>query len=289
MTPSCFELIVNCELPSVVFIALGREKMRHHHMKMWRDKVKYFANVYGPTETNLWCTSTQLNDRPGYISESNIGFPLPYVKYYVLDSHRQPVPVGVVGELYIAGTGVGRGYISRPDLTRRAFVMDPYRSDNYYHIFRTGDLVKLLPDGSIFFIGQNDGQMKFKGGHVALGEVEMALRSVNPCITRAVVLEYKGGLVGFVTPMSVNGYAAKTAVSEELPLYMVPTVILSMDSIPTTFSGKTDWRALLNLLYQNKGAHNSGVPDSSPGLQVVTNYSQESGFSWKTISRSVSL
>ncbi len=90
------------------------------------------------------------------------------------EKHHQPVLVGVMGELYIGGEGVGRGYLNRPDLTRKAFIKDPFSSGDSSCIYKTGDMVKLLPDGSIFFIRRNDGQIKIRGQRVELGEVEVA-------------------------------------------------------------------------------------------------------------------
>ncbi len=124
-----------------------------------------------------------------------------------------------------------------------------------------------------FFIGWNDGQIKTRGQRVGLGEVEveMALRSVNSYITRAVVLVHEQSLVGFVTPGSVDGSAVKAGVSKVLPQYMVPSVVLSLDFIPITLSGKADRHAFLNLLAENKTAHRSDGIYSSHGQHVVPN------------------
>ncbi|MCP4128707.1 MAG: amino acid adenylation domain-containing protein, partial [Gammaproteobacteria bacterium] len=200
-----------------------------------------------------------------------IGFPLPYVTYYVLDAHLQPVPVGVIGELYIGGGGVGRGYLNHPDLTRKAFIKNPFSSDEESHVYKTGDMVKLLPDGSIFFIGRKDGQVKIRGQRVEVGEVQVALQAVNSSITQAVVLMHEESLVGFVTPGSVDGSAVKTSVSEVLPPYMVPSVVLSVDFIPTALFGKADWHALLSLVVENRTVHRGGGSRSSHGKHMTPN------------------
>ncbi len=271
MTPSLFELVVKCDLPSVVSIALGGERVLQYQLVIWREKVKHFVIVYGPTEASIWCTALEFDDSTEHASSNIIGFPLPYVTYYVLDAHLQPLPVGVIGELYIGGDGVGRGYLNRPELTRKAFIKNPFSSNEGSRMYKTGDMVKLLPDGSIFFIGRNDGQVKIRGQRVELGEVEVALQSVNSSVTRAVVLTHEQNLVGFVTPGSVDGSAVKTIVSKVLPSYMVPSVVLSVDFIPITLSGKADWHALLGLLDENKTAHRSGGIRSSPGQHMVPN------------------
>ncbi len=226
MTPSLFELVVNCELPSVVNIVLGGERVLQHQVEGWRDRVKHFVVAYGPTETTISCTVMEFDNDTEHASSNIIGFSLPYVIYYVLDTHLQPLPVGVMGGLYIGGEGVGRGYLNRPDITRKAFIKNPFRSGDDSRIYKTGDMVKLLPDGSIFFIGRNDGQVKIRGQRVELGEVEMALRSVNSYITWAVVLVHEQNLVAFVTPGSVDVSAVKVGVSKVLPPYMIPSAVL---------------------------------------------------------------
>ncbi|MCP4318485.1 MAG: amino acid adenylation domain-containing protein, partial [Hyphomicrobiales bacterium] len=221
--------------------------MLQHQLEMWRDKVQHFVIGYGPTETDM-CTAMEFNSSVEHRSSNIIGCPLPNVTYYVLDTHLQPVPVGVIGELYIGGDSVARGYLNLPGLSRRAFIKNPFSPDGGDRMYKTGDMVKLLPDGSIFFIGRKDGQVKIRGNRGELGEVEAALRSVNSSVTRAVVLVHEQSLVGFVTPVSVDTSALKTGVSKVLPHYMVPSVVLSMDFIPTTLSGKVDQHALLTLL-----------------------------------------
>ncbi len=270
MTPSPFELIVNCDFSSLVCITLGGECVLQHQLEIWRDKVKHFVIAYGPTETD-WCTALEFVDSIEHASSNIIGFPLPYVTYYVLDTHLQLLPVCMIGELYIGGDGVGRGYLNRPDLTRKAFIKNPFSSDEGSHIYKTGDMVKLLSDGSILFIGREDDQVKIRGQRVELGEVEVALRSVNSSVTRAVVLVHEQTLLGFVTPGSVDGSAVKTHASKVLPPYMVPSVVLSVDFIPITLSGKADQHALLTLLAESRAAHRSGGIRNSPGQRTVPN------------------
>eukprot|EP01084_Bolivina_argentea_P085643 154808_1 len=138
MTPSFFELVVNCDLPSVVCITLGGECLLQYQLEMWRDNVKHFVNVYGPTEASIWCTGMEFDDNTEHASSNTIGHPFPNVTYYVLDTHLQLVPVGVVGELYIGGDGVGRGYLNRPDLTRKAFIKNPFSSNDGSRIYKKG-------------------------------------------------------------------------------------------------------------------------------------------------------
>ncbi len=267
MTPSIFELIVECDFPTLVCITLAGEHVLQHQLKIWQDKVQHFVIGYGPTETDM-CTAMEFNSSVEHRSSSIIGRPLPNVTYYVLDTHMQPVPVGVVGELYIGGDCVARGYLNRADLTRKTFIKNPFISDHGSRIYKTGDMVKLLANGFIYIIGRKDGQVKIRGHRVELGEVEATLQSVNSCIIRAVVLVDDKSLVGFVTPGSVDASAVKNDASKVLPSYMVPSVVLSVDFIPITLSGKVDRNALLHLLIKSKSAHrNGGI--SSPLVQHV--------------------
>ncbi|MCP3666965.1 MAG: AMP-binding protein [Gammaproteobacteria bacterium] len=270
MTPSLFDVVVSCDLPSLVCVILAGERVPQHQLEIWRDKVKHCFIAYGNTET-VWATTMDFSNCAKCPSSNIIGFPLPHISCYVLDKYQQLVPVGVIGELCIGGDGVGRGYLNRPNITRKAFIKNPFSSDDRNRIYKTGDMVKLLPDGSIFYIGRNDGQVKIRGQRVELGEVEMALRSVNSYITRAVVLVHEQNLVAFVTPGSVGGSAVKTGVSKVLPPYMVPSVVLSMDSIPTTLSGKADHHTLLSLLVESKAAYISGGIYSSHEEHMVPN------------------
>ncbi len=227
---------------------------------------------YGPTETTVAALALEFDDSTEHATSNIIGFPFPNITYYVLDKHMQPVPVGVMGELYIGGHGVGRGYLNRPDLTRKAFIKNPFSSNDGSRIYRTGDMVKHLHDGSIFFIGRKDRQVKIRGHRVELGEVEAALQSVNSHVIRAVVLVDDQSLVGFVTPGNVDSSTVRASISKVLPDYMIPSVVLAVDFIPTTFSGKADHHALLSLLAESNASHRRGGGSGSsgrPGQHVV--------------------
>ncbi len=270
MTPSLFDVVVSCDLPSLVCVILAGERVPQHQLEIWWDKVKHCFIAYGNTET-VWATAMDFSDCAKCPYSNIIGSPLPHISCYVLDKYQQLVPVGVIGELCIGGDGVGRGYLNRPDITRKAFIKNPFSSDGGNWIYKTGDMAKLLNDGSIFLIGRNDGQVKIRGQRVELGEVEMALRSVNSSVTRALVLVHEHSLVGFVTPGNVDSSVLKTGVAKVLPPYMVPSVVLSMDFIPITLSGKADQHALFSLLANRKAAHISGGIYSSHEEHMVPN------------------
>ncbi|WP_457784530.1 amino acid adenylation domain-containing protein, partial [Streptomyces olivaceus] len=201
------------------------------------------ANIYGPTEatvyTTYWHTDTDTATTPP------IGRPIDNVSTYVLDDGLSPVPVGVAGELYIAGAGLARGYLNRPDLTAERFVADPY-GDPGSRMYRTGDLVRWNTNGEIEYLGRIDDQVKVRGFRIELGEVESVLAS-HPDVDQAavVVREDRGDkrLVGYVVS-TADPQALRAYVSEAVPEYMVPSAIVLLDGLPLSPNGKLDRRAL---------------------------------------------
>ncbi len=209
-----------------------------------------FQNLYGPTETTL--NATQFACHPG-IKAVYMGRPVDNTKVYILDAARQPMPVGVIGELYIGGVQVARGYLNRPELTAERFVANPFatpedQAKGYDRLYKTGDLVRWLPDGNLEYIGRNDFQVKIRGYRIELGEIESDLRDY-PTIKRSVVTvhEREG------TKSLVAYYVAEKPISEDrlikhlvtkLPDYMIPNAFVYLESLPLTSSGKLDRRAL---------------------------------------------
>lgn len=208
-------------------------------------------NLYGPTEAAI--DVTHFHCRRG---ESGplvpIGRPIANIATHLLDAHRQPVPVGVPGELYLGGVGVARGYLNRPDATAASFVADPFETDPTRLLYRTGDLTRYLPDGNIEYLGRLDYQVKIHGFRVEPGEVEAALAKHPAVAENAVVAGTDGHgttrLVAHIVP--ANGVAPSTAelrrfLLELLPAAMVPAVFEMTDTLPLTSSGKVDRRALM--------------------------------------------
>ncbi|MEU8894201.1 amino acid adenylation domain-containing protein, partial [Streptomyces sp. NPDC048442] len=209
-------------------------------------------NVYGPTETTV--SAVQHRVAPGEVLAEGtavpIGRPLPHTQAYVLDRRMQPVPAGVTGELYLAGTGVARGYLGRRALTAERFVADPFGPAGS-RMYRTGDLVRWTTGGTLEFVGRTDDQVKVRGHRIELGEAEAALAAA-PGVAQAVVTvrEDTPGdrrLVGYAVPLdgvTLDVQAVRRQLAAVLPEYMVPSAVVALDALPRTPNGKTDRKAL---------------------------------------------
>ncbi len=196
-------------------------------------------NHYGPTESTVVATAGRVD--PAGERVPDIGRPIANTRVTILDRALQPVPVGVHGELCIAGEGLARGYRNRPELTAEKFVPDPFSEGRLY---RTGDLARWLPSGDIEFLGRIDHQVKIRGFRIELGEIEAALGR-HPAVLEAAVLERDGRLAAFVSLAREAGRDDLRAwLAERLPDYMVPASWMALEALPTTTSGKVDRRAL---------------------------------------------
>ncbi|SFB44018.1 amino acid adenylation domain-containing protein [Amycolatopsis marina] len=204
-------------------------------------------NLYGPTEAAIdvtaWhCTAQALAEATAV----PIGSPIQNIRVYVLDPHGSPCPVGVAGELHIAGVGLAKGYHQRPELTAAKFVPDPFGGGGA-KMYRTGDLARWRPDGTIDFLGRLDHQVKLRGLRIELGEIESALRE-QPGVRDATVIvrEDTPGdkrLVGYLAG-EADPAALRTALKQTLPDYMVPPSFVVLDELPLTPNGKLDRKAL---------------------------------------------
>ena len=208
------------------------------------------VNHYGPTEATVVTTGGVVEDESLADTVPSIGRPISDVCVYVLDERLRPTAPGVAGQLYVAGSGLARGYLARPALTAAAFVPDPFSGEAGARLYRTGDLGRWLTDGRLEFLGRADEQVKIRGFRVELGEIEHALAR-HPKV-RATVVTMQGEasaakrLTAYVVPESVELGASELRrfLSESLPEYMIPARFVWLDALPLTPNGKVDRRAL---------------------------------------------
>ncbi len=249
-TPSTWRLLLEAgwQGEAEFKILCGGEALSGDLAERLRRRGKLW-NCYGPTETTIWSTMHRVD---GVGVNVPIGRPLANTQLYILDGAMQPVPVGVVGELYIGGAGVARGYVNRPDLTAERFIASPFSGAAGARIYRTGDLARYKADGTVEYLGRMDTQVKLRGCRIELGEIESLIRRHPAVADAAVVARASGGegeteLVAYVVPRDGETLAENDLpgyLSAKLPGIMVPAVFKSLPALPLTANGKVDRRAL---------------------------------------------
>ncbi|WP_051871245.1 non-ribosomal peptide synthetase [Streptomyces sclerotialus] len=254
LPPALLPLLDQSRLPDLRLVSVGGEAFPGRLVAEWTQGERRFVNGYGPTEATVAVT---LMDCTGsYDRNPPIGRPMPGHQAFVLDARLRPVPPGVPGELCVAGPGVARGYLGRPELTAERFVDNPFADGpETARLYRTGDLVRWLPGGNLDFLGRTDRQLKLRGHRIEPGEVEAVLTG-HPSVQQAVAVDRPaaGGermLVAYVTVEQVGAYASEVADAEgvrayaaaRLPGYMVPVVVV-LPELPLTPHGKVDTAAL---------------------------------------------
>ncbi|MBO3751473.1 amino acid adenylation domain-containing protein, partial [Streptosporangiaceae bacterium NEAU-GS5] len=253
-TPSAFYQFAAADdgrslaLRYVIFAGEALEPARLADWRARRPRTPELVNMYGITETTVHVTHLVLP--PGDLHGSPIGRNIPDLRVYVLDDGLQPTPAGAVGEMYVAGDGLARGYLGRPGLTAGRFVADPYGPAGS-RMYRSGDLARRRTDGTLDFVGRADDQVKVRGFRIELGEVASAFELHGSVAQAAVVVrEDRPGdkrLVAYVVPASGGGVDTREAaefVRGRLPGYMVPAAVVALDALPLTPNGKLDRRAL---------------------------------------------
>ncbi|HYP83449.1 non-ribosomal peptide synthetase [Variovorax sp.] len=262
-TPSAFRQLMAAQaeadpaarhrLRTVIF---GGEKLEPALLKPWFQRAANadtrLVNMYGITETTVHVTYRPLNASDAdQIGTSPIGERIPDLQIHVLDAHRQPVPIGVVGELYVGGAGVARGYLNRPELNAERFIPDPFSGRPGARLYKTGDLGRYLGDGSLEYLGRNDFQVKIRGFRIELGEIEARLAACEGVSEVAVIAreDVPGDvrLVGYVSAKAgatLSPATLRKTLGASLPDYMVPAAILLLPKLPLNASGKLDRKAL---------------------------------------------
>ncbi|KAF9353703.1 hypothetical protein BGX26_008545, partial [Mortierella sp. AD094] len=235
------------------YIILVGEAIEPTILKSWYAKrlgnLPEVINMYGPTETTVYSAYRVLKAQDCNSSVCPIGVRIPDLIFYVLDIHGQPVPLGAIGELCIGGAGVTRGYLNRPELTSERFPSDPFSNTDGARMYKTGDLVRYLPDRDMIFLGRNDHQVKIRGYRIELGEIEARLVD-HPAVREVVVLAVGEGsskrLVAYIVTEPTEGlaYTLRSHISSKLPEYMIPAAFVRLDKLPLTSNGKLDRRAL---------------------------------------------
>ena len=209
-----------------------------------RTKVERVLNLYGPSEDTTYTTWGVMERGPE--RGVTIGRPIANTQIYLLDEQMRPVPVGVIGELYIGGEGLARGYLGRPGLTAEKFVANPFSTRPGARLYRTGDMARYLPDGRIDFLGRADHQVKIRGFRIELGEIEAALHQ-HPRVRQSVVTVREAApgdkrLVAYIVNAGepVTADELRSFVKQKLPAYMVPQAFVALAELPLTPNGKID-------------------------------------------------
>lgn len=209
------------------------------------------VHVYGPTESTTFATAHLIDSMPAKSATTiPIGHAISNTQTYVLDKYQQPVPIGVPGELYLGGDGLARGYLNRPELTNEKFVPKPWNK-NGVRLYKTGDVVRYRPDGSIEFVGRKDNQVKIRGFRIELGEIEAALAehpAVDECAVNVTTDEFGDKrLAVYFSPARETGTTIpelREFLKHKLPDYMVPSAFVPLISLPLNANGKVDRAAL---------------------------------------------
>ncbi|RXJ49670.1 amino acid adenylation domain-containing protein [Gelidibacter gilvus] len=270
-TPSAFiNLMESATQPGLRlklrYIIFGGEALFPKHLEKWYNQYPNikFINMYGITETTVHVTYKEIDK---YVIEhniSNIGNAISTLSTYILDEFGKPEPIGVVGELYVAGKGLARGYLNRPELTAEKFVANPFIVGE--RMYRSGDLAKWLPNGEIEIIGRIDDQVKIRGYRIEIKEIEVALNSL-PNIKRSVVvtsnhLAGELSLVAYLQPINkeVDFDTVRNQLAQIMPKFQIPSTFMWVDNFPLTTNGKIDKKNLPSPEYIRQ--------DSSTDLKV---------------------
>ncbi|AYZ36368.1 amino acid adenylation domain-containing protein [Chryseobacterium indologenes] len=306
-TPSAFYVLqeyisLNPVSLQVRYVIFGGEALHPMRLKAWH---KIFPsckliNMYGITETTVHVTYQEITEKEMNGSGSIIGKPIPTLRAYILDKDLQPVPVGVPGELCIAGEGVATGYLNREELTAERFVKDPFSKNEYEKLYRAGDLGKWLEDGTIEYLGRIDHQVKIRGYRIELGEIEHAVNTLAEVAENCVVVKNSKDqsdkkLVCYYVPetssvqhlekslfadqvnhlnnrndevMVMMEKQIRKALANIIPEYMIPTDIIALEQMPVTSNGKTD-RGLLSKLEDQERKRSTGYEAPVSEMEVA--------------------
>ncbi len=259
--PAILAVLPKIKLPSLNAIIFAGDRCEQSECAYWAENYSLY-NYYGPTEASIYASGKRAVMR----NLNEIGKPIKNTRLYVLNSMMQPVAIGVPGELYIGGIGVARGYHNRPELTAERFINDPFATEqeishDYNRLYKTGDLVKWLPDGNLEYIGRNDFQVKIRGYRIELGEIESALVAL-PNIKQAAVIAQEISNNSSASSKVLCAYVVldndleldkrelisenylRDQLAQSLPDYQIPSAFTLIDKLPLNSSGKLNRQAL---------------------------------------------
>jgi len=250
-TPSVLNILQPDEVKdNLQKLCCGGEATTREIVDRWASGRKLF-NVYGPTEATVMTTCCLTNELPATAENIPIGRNFDNYRVYVVDEFLNPVPVGIPGELLIGGVSLARGYLNRPDITAEKFIPDPFSGEPGLRLYRSGDLVRYLPDGNIEFLRRIDHQVKVRGFRIELGEIEAVLAQHEQLKEVAVIVrEDQPGvkrIVAYIVPETETAPTVEELreyLLGKLPEYMIPALFISLQALPLTPSGKVDRRAL---------------------------------------------
>ncbi|MER8691071.1 amino acid adenylation domain-containing protein [Mesorhizobium sp. M1136] len=247
LTPSAWNSLPSTDLPDLTVIKSGGEPLPSSLIERWGEKRRIF-NSYGPTEATVYCIRTEVRADG---RKPPIGRPASNTKAYILDHYGNPAPIGAIGELYIGGLGIARGYMNRDELTRQVFRANPFDDEPQSRLYKTGDRARYRSDGTIEFLGRKDGQIKIRGMRVELAEIEQCLMEHENVKACCVALtdrpDEKASLTAYVVrraESSEDTDELQSFLRAALPSYMVPSQFVFLPQLPTNRSGKIDRRAL---------------------------------------------
>ena len=249
-TPATWRMLLEAGLSKMSLkILCGGEALPHNLSQQLLERCDSLWNLYGPTETTIWSAVYRVKREDGV---AYVGSGIANTQIYILDKYLNPVPIGITGELYIAGDGLARSYFNRPELTAEKFIPNPFSSKPGARLYKTGDLARYLPDGNLEFIGRIDHQVKIRGFRIELGEIEAVISQHSDVQTVVVLVpEDENGnkrLVAYLVleqqRTNLKSSDLRNYLEEKLPHYMVPSTFVILESLPLTPNGKVDRKAL---------------------------------------------
>lgn len=260
-TPSAFQQLIAADVDAesrhtlaLRYVIFGGEALDYERLRPWfehrGDTSPTLVNMYGITETTVHVTYRPIRLRDLDRSGSLIGAPLPDLRLYIVDPFGNPSPLGVPGEIWVAGKGVAQGYLRREELTQEKFAVDPFFAAGQQRLYRSGDLARFLPDGDIEYLGRIDSQVQIRGFRVELGEIETRLAAHSSVRAAVVVADERGTdsrLLAYCLAATQQPAVAgdlRRFLAASLPEYMIPSHFVFLDAFPLTINGKLDRRSL---------------------------------------------